>query len=112
MPTHEARLRDAAVQMHNYRLDHVVRDQAYEVLVDFHADEAVSSMLLWTSLASRMRVKIGGGSYVAVGETRATAANLGAFTADETKQCTIEVEVPLGADTRHEELALNIGYGV
>ena len=109
---HETRLRDAAVPFRSYRLDHAKRDQAYEILVDFHADEAVASMLLWTSIDTRMRVKIGLGSYVAVGITRATAVDLGAFTADETKQGTIEVEIPLAADTRHEELQLNIGYGV
>ena len=112
MPVHEVRLRDAAVQMHGYRLDHVVRDQAYEILIDFYAGEAVDSMLLWTTISTRMRVKIGAGSYVVVGDSRETAADLGSFAADETKSGVIEVEVPIGADTRHEELQLNIGYGV
>jgi hypothetical protein len=107
----EVRLRDADVQLHNYRLDHVKRDDVYEINVDFYAPEAVSSMLLWTSVASRMRVKIGLGAYVAVGNSRTTAVDLGAFTAGETKQGVIEVVVPAGADTRHEELSLNIGYG-
>lgn len=105
-------LRDADVQLHNYRLDHTKRDQAYEINVDFYAHEAVTSMLLWTTIASRMRVKIGLGSYTAVGDSRATAVDLGAFTAGETKQGVIEIKIPLGVDTRHEELALNIGYGV
>jgi hypothetical protein len=56
-------------------------------------------------------VKIGAGSYVVVGATLATAASLGSFSAGETKQGTIEVTVPTGADTRREELELNLGYG-
>ncbi len=112
MPTHEVRLRNAAVQLHNYRLDHTNRDQAYEINVDFYAETAVDSMLIWTSIASRMRVKIGAGAFVAVGAERVTAADLGAFTAGETKDGVIEIEIPAGVDTRHEELTLNIGYGV
>ena len=112
MPTHEVRLRDAAVQLHNYKLNHRPRDQAYEINVDFYAETAVDEMLIWTSIATRMRVKIGLGAYVVVGDSRATAADLGAFTAGETKSGVIEVEIPLGVDTRDEELALNIGYGV
>lgn len=108
----QIRLRDAAVQLHNYRIDCALRDQAYEINIDFFANEAVDSMLLWTTIAARMRVKIGAGSYVAVGADRATAVDLGAFTAGETKQGVIEIEIPPGVDTRHEELAFNIGYGV
>jgi hypothetical protein len=59
-----------------------------------------------------MRVSVGGGGFQSVGSSRATAVDLGAFTAGETKQGVIEIEIPPGADTRHEELALNIGYGV
>ena len=108
----EVRQRDAAVPMRGHRLDQQTRDSATEILVDFHSETAVPDLLLWTSIATRLRVKIGAGSYVAVGATRATAANLGTFTAGETKQGTIEVLIPLAADTRHEELELNLGYGV
>ena len=111
-PDYRVMLQDADVQLHNYRLDHVQRNQAYEINVDFYAEAAVPAMLIWTTIASRMRVRIGAGSYVAVGDSRATAVDLGAFTAGETKTGVIEVSVPLGVDTRHEELALNIGYGV
>lgn len=108
----QVRLHNAAVQLHNYRIDHMRKDRVYEIEVDFHASDAVSSMLIWTSIASRMRVKIGVGAYVAVGATRATAVDLGAFTDDETKDGTIEIKIPPGEDTRHEELTLNIGYGI
>lgn len=108
----QVRLHNAAVQLHNYRIDHMRKDRVYEIEVDFHASEAVSSMLIWTSIASRMRVKIGAGVYAAVGATRATAVDLGAFSADETKSGTVEIQIPSGENTRHEELALNIGYGI
>lgn len=108
----QVRQRNAAVPMRGHRLDQQVRDVATEILVDFFSAEAVADLVIWTSITSRVRVKIGAGSYVAVGATRATAVSLGAFAAGETKAGTIEVEVPLGADTRREELELNLGYGV
>lgn len=108
----QIRQRDAAVPMRGHRLDQQVRDVATEILVDFYAEQAVGSLLLWTSITDRVRVKIGAGSYSVVGATRATGVSLGPFNAGETKQGTIEVEVPLGADTRREELELNLGYGV
>jgi len=98
--------------MRGYRLDQQIRDVATEILVDFYCFDTVADLLLWTSVASRVRVRLGAGSYTAVGITRATAVSLGAFTAGETKQGTIEVKVPLSADTRREELELNLGYGV
>lgn len=107
----QVRQRDAAVPMRGHRLDHQVRDVATEILVDFFCPEAVTDLLVWTSIVSRVRVKLGAGAYTAVGATRATAVSLGSFTAGETKQGTIEVEVPIGADTRREELELNLGYG-
>jgi hypothetical protein len=97
--------------MRGHRLDQQVRDSATEILVDFYSAVAVTDLLLWTTITNRLRVKIGAGSYVVVGSTRATAASLGAFTAGQTKQGTIEVKVPAAADTRHEELELNLGYG-
>jgi len=112
VPQNEVRLYNSAVQLHNYRIDHMRKDRVYEISVDFHASDATSSMLIWTSIAGRMRVKIGAGAYVAVGATRATAVDLGAFTDDETKAGTIEIKIPPGENTRHEELSLNIGYGV
>ena len=108
----EVRQRNAAVPMRGHRLDQQVRDVATEILVDFYSPVAVSDLLLWTSISNRVRVKIGAGAFAAVGADRSTAVSLGAFTAGETKQGTIEVEVPLGADTRREELELNLGYGV
>lgn len=108
----EVRQHNAAVPMRGYRLDQQVRDSATEILVDFYSAEAVSDLVIWTSIVTRLRVKIGAGSYVAVGATRETAASLGAFTAGETKQGTIELLIPLGADTRHEELELIMGYGI
>ena len=112
MHPNQVRLRNAAVQLHNYRIDHMQKDRVYEISVDFHASSAVSSMLIWTSIADRMRVKLGAGAYMAVGATRATAVDLGAFTDDETKDGTLEIKIPPGEDTRHEELPVNIGYGV
>jgi hypothetical protein len=98
--------------MRGHRLDQQRRDIATEIPVDFYSDQVMTSMLLWTSIVNRLRVKIGAGSYSAVGATRATALDLGAFSAGETKAGTIEMKVPIGADTRHEELVLNLGYGV
>lgn len=108
----EVRQRNAAVPMRGHRLDQQRKDVATEILVDFFSPAAVADLLLWTSIDSRVRVKLGAGAYSAVGATRATAVSLGAFSAGETKAGTIEVEVPLGADSRHEELELNLGYGV
>jgi len=98
--------------MRGHRLDQQVRDVATEILVDFYSPVAVAGLLLWTSIASRVRVKLGAGAYSAVGATRDTAANLGNFNIGEVKQGTIEVEIPAGADTRREELELNLGYGI
>jgi hypothetical protein len=103
---------NGAVPMRGYRLDQQVRDVATEILVDFYSPVAVSDLLLWTSISSRVRVKLGAGVYSAVGDDRTTAVSLGSFSAGETKTGTIEVEIPLGADTRREELELNLGYGV
>jgi len=108
----EVRQRNAAVPMRGHRLDQQVRDAATEILVDFYSPIAVAGLLLWTSIADRVRVKLGAGAYSVVGATRATAANLGNFNIGEVKQGTIEVEIPAGADTRREELELNLGYGV
>ena len=108
----EIRLRDAAVPLRHYRLDHVRRDTAYEIPVDFYSDEALTELPFWTSIVTRMRVRIGAGAYQAVGATRATAVDMGAFTAGETKECTLEIKVPAAFDMRHEELALNLGLGV
>ena len=108
----QVRQRDAAVPMRGYRLDQQVEEAATEILVDFWSLDAVSDLVLWTSVGSRLRVKLGVGAYVAVGATRATAASLGAFTAGEMKQGTIEVKVPFGSDSEREDLELNVGYGI
>jgi hypothetical protein len=79
--------------------------------VDFQSAEAVDDLRIWTTIDYRLRVKIGAGAYSYVGTTRATSASLGAFTAGQVKQATLEVNVPIGAQTRHEELELNLGYG-
>jgi hypothetical protein len=98
--------------MRGHRLDQQVRDVATEILVDFYSPFVVTDLLVWTSITGRVRVKLGAGAYSAVGADRATAVSLGAFSAGETKTGTIEIEVPPGADTRREELELNLGYGV
>jgi hypothetical protein len=108
----EARLHDAAVPLRHFRLTHVKRDVAYEIAVDFYSPEVMTELPLWTSITNWMRVKIGAGSYSAVGDTLATAVDLGSFTAGETKAGTIEVKVPVAADVRQDELGLNLGYGV
>lgn len=107
----QIRQHNAAIPLRGYKLGFMREDVAVEIPVDAYSDQAMSSMLLWTTVANRLRVKIGAGSYVAVGATRATAADLGAFSAGETKVCTIEVKVPVGADIRHEDLVLNVGVG-
>lgn len=108
----EVRLHDAAVPLRHFRLTQIKRDVAYEILVDFYASDVMSEFPLWTSIADWMRVKIGAGAYSAVGDSLATAVDLGSFTADEVKEGTIEVKVPVAADVRQEELALNLGYGI
>ena len=112
MPTTEVRPRDGAVPLRGHRLDHVEKGVAYEIPADFFSDVAMASMLLWTNISNRLRVKIGAGAYQVVGVTRATAVDLGSFTAGETKLGTLEVTVPGGTDTRHEELTLNVGQGI
>jgi hypothetical protein len=108
----EIRLHDAAVPLRHFRLTQVKRDVAYEIPVDFYSPDVMTELPFWTSVTNWMRVKIGAGAYSAVGDTLATAVDMGAFTAGEVKQCTIEVKVPGSADDRQEELALNLGYGV
>jgi hypothetical protein len=100
------------VPLRHYRLDHRRRGDAYEIPVDFFSSSALTEFLLWTSLSGWMRVKLGAGAYQWVGNDRTTAVDLGAFSAGETKQGTIEVTVPLAANTRHESLALNLGGGL
>lgn len=108
----EIRIRDAAVPLRHYRLDHFKRDNPYEIEVDFVSDEAVSEFTFWTSIPDWMRVKIGAGAYQPVGSDVATAVDLGAFAAGETKQGTLEITAPALVDSRHESLALNIGGGI
>ena len=93
-------------------MTHVREAEVREVLVDFYSPVARADIVIWTEVGDRLRVRLGAGSYVALGTTRDTGVSLGAFTADEIKPGTIEVVVPNGADTRHEELTLNLGYGV
>lgn len=108
----EVRQRDGAVPMRGHRIGFAQKDTAYEIPVDFFSDIPMTEYLVWTNISDRLRVKIGAGSFVVIGATRATAADLGVFTAGQTKECTIEVKIPAAADTRHEELELNIGVGV
>lgn len=98
--------------LRHYRLTHVKRDMAYEIPVDVVADEALTELPFWTSIANWMRIKIGAGAYQAVGITEATGVDLGTFTAGELKQCTIEVKVPVAEDVRQDALKMNLGYGV
>lgn len=108
----EVRLRNATVPLRHYRLDHRRRGDAYEIEVDFYSSTAVSELPFWTNLSGWMRVKIGVGSYTWVGSDISTAFDLGAFTAGEKKQGTLEITVPIAANTRHERLALNLGGGI
>lgn len=108
----EVRQRDGAVPLRGHRIGFAQKDTAYEVAVDFYSDIPMSEFLLWTNIADRLRVKIGAGSYVVIGADRTTAVDLGAFTADETKEGTLEYTLPGASDARHEELVLNIGIGV
>jgi len=110
--TAEVRQRDAAIPLRGYRLDHLRKDHAVEIGADFYSDIAMTSMTLWTNIATRLRVKIGAGAYAVVGTSRAAAVDLGAFTAGETKQGTIEVKVGPAEDVRHEDIELNLGTGV
>lgn len=108
----EVRLRDAAVPLRHFRLTHIKRDVAHEIPVDFYASEVMSEFPFWTSIAGWMRVKIGAGGYSAVGDSLATAVDLGSFTAGEIKEGTIEIKVPAAADVRQEELVRNLGLGI
>lgn len=107
----EIRLHDAAVPVRHISLTQVKRDLAYELAVDIVASDVMTELPFWTSTVDWMRIKIGAGAYAAVGITRATAVDLGAFTAGEIKDCTIEIKVPAAADVRQDVLALNLGYG-
>jgi hypothetical protein len=109
---HEVRIRNANVPMRGHRLQHQRFDEATEVLVDFYSRVAVSEFKVWTNTADRLRVRLGAGSYVAVGDSFDTAVDLGSFTAGETKAGTIEVTIPSGSGSRHEQLDLSIGLGV
>jgi hypothetical protein len=108
----EIRLHDAAVPVRHISLTQVKRDVAYEIPVDVVASDVMTELPFWTSTVGWMRIKIGAGVYSAVGATRATAVDLGAFTAEELKECTIEVKVPTADDDRQDVLALNLGYGL
>lgn len=108
----ETRLRDASVPLRHFRLTHVKRDTAHEIPVDIYSPDVMTELPFWTSTVDWMRIKIGAGAYSAVGITRATAVDLGSFTAGETKACTIEIKVPVAEDVRQDVLALNLGYGV
>lgn len=107
----EIRLHDAAVPVRHILLTHMKRDLAYEIPVDIVASDVMTELPFWTSTADWMRIKIGAAAYSAVGITRATAVDLGAFTAGEVKDCTIEIKVPVAEDVRQDVLALNLGYG-
>lgn len=107
----EIRLHDAAVPVRHISLTHMKRDLAYEIPVDIYSPDVKTELPFWTSTVDWMRIKIGLGAYAAVGATRATAVDLGAFTAGEVKDCTIEIKVPAAADVRQDVLALNLGYG-
>lgn len=116
MPTlthndHEVRIRNAKVSMRGHRLMFQEFDEATEILVDFHSRVAVTEFRVWANTASRLRVDVGGG-WLAMGDDESSAADLGAFTAGETKNATIEVMVPSGSGSRHEELEVIIGLGV
>lgn len=105
------RLRDALVPMRGHRLNFQQYDQATEILVDFYSAVAVSEFKVWTNTANRVRIDMGGG-YSTVGASYDTALDLGAFTAGEVRAGKVEVTVPAGSGSRHEELALNIDLGV
>lgn len=107
----EIRLHDAAVPVRHILLTHIKRDVVHEIPVDIYASDVMTDLPFWTSTVDWMRIKIGAGAYAAVGITRATAVDLGAFTAGEIKDCTIEIRVPAAADVRQDVLALNLGYG-
>ena len=108
----EIRLHDAAVPVRHISLTQVKRDVAYEIPVDVVASDVMTDLPFWTSTLNWMRIKIGAGAYAAVGATRATGVDLGSFSADELKECTIEIKVPSADDDRQDVLALNLGYGL
>jgi hypothetical protein len=97
--------------MRGHRLTYARYDTADEILVDFVSLEDTSEFLVWTDTADRIRIDVGGG-WLTVGSSRSTAADLGAFTAGQTKQGKVEVTIPAGSGSRHEELRLNIGLGM
>jgi hypothetical protein len=97
--------------MRGHRLNYREFDQATEILCDFYSAVAVSEFKVWTTIASRIRINMGSG-WLVVGNTQATAADLGAFTAGQVRQATVEVMVPYSSGSRHEELPLMIDLGV
>jgi hypothetical protein len=108
---HEIRHRGGTQPIRGHRLCFQQYDAATEILADAYSAAAVSEFKVWTDTASRMRVFVDGG-WVTVGDSFATAGDLGAFTAGQTKEIKIEITVPSGSGSRHEELPLNIGLGV
>ena len=113
---HSIRHRDGTVAMRGHRLNMQQLDQVTEILADAYSAVVVSEFLVWTDIASRMRIFVDGG-WVVIGATLATAGDLGAFTAGETKNILIEITVPSGdepggLDGRSETLRLNISLGV
>ena len=109
--TAEVRQRDHLVPMAGHKLAMQRYDQSTEILCDFYSAEARSDMLVWTDTANRVRINVGSG-WVTIGNSLATAGDLGAFTAGETKEGTVEVTIPSGSGSRVENLTLYIDGGV
>jgi hypothetical protein len=108
---HQVRLRDAKVPMRGHRLNYQRFDVATEILCDFYSAVAVSEFKVFTTETSRVRINMGGG-WITIGNSQATAGDLGAFTAGQTRAGTVEVTIPSGSGSRHEELPLMIDLGV
>jgi hypothetical protein len=79
---------------------------ALELLAD-----AAGSYVLWTSEAW-LEADVAGAGFVAVGTTRATALDLGAFTAGQRKTLELRVTPPASTPPRRHLVELRLGLGV
>lgn len=84
---------------------------SYTEMLEVWSPAGHAGPLLWCDHASWLEASVAGGAYQAVGTTRATAVNLGAFTAGQRKSLALRLKVPLAFSLRYEPVRLRIGLG-
>lgn len=91
--------------------DWIRKNIAYTETIEAVAEIGLTGPVLWTDRTGWLRVSVAGGGFQAVGDTRATGVNLGAFTAKQRKSLELEITVPPAAEVRTEFLPLNLAIG-